>query len=117
MSRLVKALLIGALAGIVDVLPMIAMGTTTEAIVSAFLHWVFLGFVITYLVLPVRYWMKGLLVGLAAAVPVVALVSGEDPKALVPIFAFSAVLGAAVGAATGRWATERATGRLDVGSK
>jgi hypothetical protein len=104
MSRLAKGLLIGAVAGIVDVLPMVAMGTTTDAMVSAFLHWVFLGFVITYLELPIPHWAKGVLVGLAAATPVVAMVIGQDPKAPGPIVLCSAVLGAAVGAATGRWA-------------
>jgi hypothetical protein len=108
MSRLVKALLIGALAGLLDSLPMVALGTTTSAIVSAFSHWVFLGFVIAYVVLPVRSWAKGLIVGLAAAIPVMAMVAGDDPKSLLPILAFSALLGAGVGAGTGRWAADEA---------
>jgi hypothetical protein len=105
MSRLGKALLIGAVAGTIDILPMIALGNTTNAIVSAFLHWVLLGFVIAYLALPVPHWAKGLIVGLAAAIPVLALVIGDEPNAVVPIVLFSALLGVGVGAATGRWAS------------
>jgi hypothetical protein len=105
MLRLVKSLLIGAVAGLMDVVPMIVLGTTSHAIASAFLHWVLLGFVIAYVSLPVPHWVKGLILGLAAAVPVIALVLGDEPTAVIPIVVFSAFLGVGVGAATGRWAT------------
>ncbi|MGC4067465.1 MAG: hypothetical protein QM784_23020 [Polyangiaceae bacterium] len=105
MSRLARGLLIGAVAGVLDVLPMIFLAPSRSAMASAFLHWVLLGFVITYIELPLRHWMKGLVVGLAAAVPVIAMVMEQDPKSVAPIALFSAMLGAAVGAATGRWAS------------
>ena len=107
MNRLTIALLIGALAGLLDVLPMIAMGSNMSEMASAFLHWVVLGFVIAYIELPLPSWAKGLIVGLAAAIPVIAMVVGNDPQAPLPIIVFSAILGAGVGAATGRWANRR----------
>jgi hypothetical protein len=104
MKRLIIALAIGTGAGIVDIIPMIFLNATRGAVGSAFLHWIVLAFVICYMQLGVANWCKGLIVALAAAVPVMAMVAEGDPKALLPITVMSALLGTVVGYLTGRFA-------------
>jgi hypothetical protein len=97
LNRLVLSLVLGAAAGVVDVLPMIRLGTSRHAMASAFVHWLVLGVVITYIQLGLPGWLKGLVVALLAAAPVAILVAETDPAALVPIGVMSSVLGIAVG--------------------
>lgn len=75
--------------------------------VSAFLHWLVLGVLITYLRAPLSAWMKGLAVGLASALPVVSMVFPSDPTSVPPILVMSALLGSAVGFSAGRIAILR----------
>lgn len=107
MKRLIIALAIGTGAGIVDIVPMILLNDHREAVGSAFLHWIVLGFLICYMQLGVANWNKGLIVALAAAVPVMAGVAESDPMALLPITIMSVFLGTIVGHLTGRFAPAR----------
>ena len=71
---------------------------------SAFVHWIVLGVLISYVQLPLAAWAKGIVVAVLACLPVVILVSEKDPKSIVPILIMSVVLGAAVGFTTARYA-------------
>jgi hypothetical protein len=104
MKRLLLSLALGAVAGVVDVIPMFALGTSWHARVSAFVHWVVLGFVITHVQLGTPGWVKGLLVALLSAVPIAVVVAETDPAALLPMAVMSSALGSAVGYLSGRMA-------------
>jgi hypothetical protein len=106
-SRLLASLALGAAAGVIDVIPMIPLGTDLAAKAAAFLHWLVLGFVITYVRLDVAGWLKGLIVGLASGVPVAATLAGADPRSVPPVLVMSALLGVGVGWVTGRVAVLR----------
>jgi hypothetical protein len=95
---------IGVAAGVVDVVPMVIQRLDRYACVSAFVHWVVTAVLISYVEAPLSPWLKGLLIGELSALPVVILVSKYDTKGIVPIFVFSAMLGAAVGAMTAKFA-------------
>jgi len=110
MKRLIIAILIGILAGIVDVVPMVIQGIDKHANASAFVHWALMGPVIAYIQIPLSSWLKGIIVSEALALPVAILVMPRDPKSIIPIMAMSAVLGAIVGAATGRFANKESEG-------
>lgn len=104
MPKLIAALLIGIAAGIIDIIPMIIQKLNKYAIWSAFAHWVVLGFIISYIELPVSPWLKGLIVGAISSIPILILVSEEDKKAIPPILIMSIILGAAVGIASAKFA-------------
>ncbi|MGE5373026.1 MAG: hypothetical protein ACM3QZ_13705 [Solirubrobacterales bacterium] len=107
MKRAFAALALGAAAGVVDVLPMLAIQTDTWAMISAFLHWLFLGVVLVYLDWQLAGWLKGLIISLFAALSVVTMVYPVDPVSVGPILGMSVVLGLLVGAASdriNRWA-------------
>jgi len=104
MSRLVVSLGIGAIAGVIDVAPMMIQKLDRYSMASAFVQWVVLGFLISYVQLPMAPWLKGVVVAELAALPIVVLVMGSDPKSVGIIVAMSASLGAAVGVATAAFA-------------
>ncbi|MBI5042579.1 MAG: hypothetical protein HZC10_01835 [Nitrospirae bacterium] len=104
MSKLSISLIIGIIAGVIDIAPMIIQKLDKYACISAFVHWVILGIVISYIEMPLSPWLKGIIISLLSALPIVILVSKEDPKSIIPIFAMSIILGAGVGIATAKFA-------------
>ena len=97
------ALLIGVVAGVIDVAPMVARGNSGRDNVAAFLHWLALGLVIPYLHWGLAPWLTGLIAAELLALPVIVMVTKEEPGAWLPIGAMSAVLGALVGWAGSVW--------------
>jgi hypothetical protein len=108
MRKVFFSLLLGAAAGVLDVLPMIPLGTGLHDMASAFVHWVVLGLVIAHLELPLPSWLKGLVIAVLSAIPVAILVARTDPVALVPMTVMSALLGSGVGHVSGRWSRRAA---------
>jgi hypothetical protein len=71
--------------------------------ISAFCHWVVLGLLIPYVSWGIQPWLKGSFIAVLTAIPIMLIVFPQDPKALIPIFIFSVVLGAGVGIAGARF--------------
>jgi len=103
MNHIAIALIIGIVAGTIDVIPMILQKLEKRANLSAFTHWVFLGIIIPFVDWGIQPWLKGLIIGVLAAIPVLILVTGTDKKAVIPILLFSAVLGICVALAGARF--------------
>ncbi|NNF97854.1 MAG: hypothetical protein HKM93_00605 [Desulfobacteraceae bacterium] len=104
MPKLLISLCIGVIAGVIDVVPMIAQKLDKYSSWSAFVHWIVLAVIISYIQLPMPPWLKGLVVAEISAVPIIILVMKDDMKSIFPILIMSAVLGIAVGIATSRFA-------------
>ncbi len=96
MKTVLIALLIGLIAAIIDVVPMVIQKLDKRACISAGIHWIVLGFIIPFVEWPIVSWLTGSIIGLITALPVMILVSEKDKKALIPITVFSILLGAGV---------------------
>jgi hypothetical protein len=96
MSNIVIALIIGVSAGLLDVTPMIIQKLDKTANWSAFVHWVVLGLIIPFVHWDIQPWLKGLIIGELATLPVMIIVFPKEKKALIPMILFSAVLGIGV---------------------
>lgn len=93
------ACLIGLIAGVIDILPMIKMKLDTYSITSAFLFYVILTFMIVYTqVAGLAWWLKGLM-GPILALPTIILAAKEDKKSWMPMLVMSAVLGTVIATA------------------
>ena len=100
MNILVLSILIGLVAGIIDIIPMIIKKLDKRASISAFLQYLFLGIIIVNIDLPyIIWWLEGGLISLAFTLPIVLLVSKEDKKAIPIILANSIILGTLIGIA------------------
>jgi hypothetical protein len=99
MENILTALIIGIIAGAIDVTPMIIQKLDKSACWSAFVHWVVLGLIIPFVHWDMQPWLKGLIIGELTTLPVMIIVFPKDKKALIPMVAFSAILGIGVAVA------------------
>ncbi len=99
MKSILIALIIGIVAGIIDIVPMIIQKLDKYSCVSAFIHWIVLSLIIPYVSWGIQPWLKGILIAELTAIPIMIIVYPQDPKALIPMVVLSAVLGVGVGIA------------------
>ena len=95
------SLLIGLIAGIIDVIPMLIQKLDKYSCLSAFVHWIVLGLLISYANFPMPNWLKGFIIAELSALPIIIIVFKDDPKSILPIILTSAILGILVGITTG----------------
>ena len=97
MKKIHLGLLLGIIAGILDVIPMILQGLTWDANLSAFFFWIIAGFFIATSSLKLKGSLKGIVLSLLLLIPVAFLIAWQEPISLVPIIIFNIVLGALLG--------------------
>jgi len=103
MNDIFIALLIGIVAGTIDVIPMIIQKLDKTANISAFVHYLVLGLVIPFVDWDIQYWLKGLIIAELTTIPIMIIVFKEDKKAIIPMIIFSAILGIGIGIAGARF--------------
>ncbi|MGX8128244.1 hypothetical protein ACWTV9_18445 [Clostridioides difficile] len=94
MRELLLTLVIGIVAGAIDVFPMIKMKLDKYSISSAFVHYLIAPFIIFNTELfDMPCWLKGGVITLLLAIPVIVLVAKDDKKSTLPMVVMSIVLG------------------------
>ncbi len=100
MKVLLLTLLIGIIAGAIDILPMIKMKLDKYSISSAFVHYLIAPFIIFNTELfGMVWWLEGGVITLLLAIPVIILVARDDKKSAMPMAVMSVVLGTLIGVA------------------
>ena len=100
MDKILLTLLVGIVAGIIDIAPMIKMKIDKYATLSAFVFYLTMPFIIFNLnILNNVWWLKGGLVCFVLELPILILVAKEDKKGIIPIAIMSIVLGTLIGIA------------------
>jgi hypothetical protein len=97
MKTFVFALLTGIVAGGIDILPMVLKKMDRFAILSAFVHWVVIGIIVPYVNWNMHPCVKGLLIAVILALPIMLIVAKEDVNAVIPILISSIILGTILG--------------------
>ena len=93
-----QTLLIGIIVGVIDVLPMIKMKVDKYACISAFVYYLIVPFVIFGINwFGNLWWLRGGVVAILMAIPVIILVAKEDKKSPVAMTIMSIVLGSIIG--------------------
>jgi len=94
MNTILISIAIGIAAGLLDILPMVLQKQDKRAIISAFLQYFFVAIIIVNIDLfGLAWWLKGGLIALALALPVVVIVAEKDKKAAPIICGTAVVLG------------------------
>lgn len=93
MNNLTIALIIGIVAGTIDVVPMLIQKLDKASCISAFFHYLALGLIIPFVHWGIQAWITGLLISILSAIPIIIIVYPKDKKAILPIAAFSVLLG------------------------
>ncbi|MBC8147163.1 MAG: hypothetical protein H8E98_04185 [Bacteroidetes bacterium] len=97
MYKIKIGIILGVIAGIIDVIPMIIMNLTWDANLSAFAMWVIIGFLISVIELKMNSIIKGIIVSFLVLFPSAILIGWNDPKSLIPIIAMTTILGSLLG--------------------
>lgn len=94
----------GAVFGLIDILPMLKMKLDKFSILSAFVFYLIVPFIVYNTELfGMPWWLKGGVITLLLALPVIILVVKDGIRSAIPIFVMSIVLGTLVGV-VGRFA-------------
>lgn len=99
MNNFLIALIIGLVAGLIDVTPMLIMKLEKRANVSAFVHYFALGLIIPFVNWGISPPIKGIVIALLTAIPIMIIVYPKDKKAIIPMIVLSLILGAGIGIA------------------
>lgn len=100
MNILLLSVIIGIVAGIVDIIPMVIQKLEKRAIISAFLQYFFVSIIIVNINLPyIGWWLQGGLISVALSLPIICLISAQDKKAVPIILTTAAILGTLIGIA------------------
>jgi hypothetical protein len=94
---IITGISLGAVAGIIDVIPMIIQKLTWDANISAFLMWIVIGFILSITELKMNSILKGILISYLVLLPAAILIGWKEPVSLVPILIMTTILGGALG--------------------
>jgi len=98
MRNVLLTLLIGCIAGIIDILPMIKMKLDKYAISSAYTFYFIIPIIVFNLnVLKNLWWLKGGLITFVLSIPTIIIVSKADKKSIIPITCMAIILGTCIG--------------------
>lgn len=97
MKRIKIGLLLGLVAGILDVIPMIMQKLTWDANISAFTMWIVVGFLIATIDLKMNSIIKGILIAFLVLLPTAILIGSKEPVSLIPIAIMTTILGGLLG--------------------
>jgi len=90
-------IILGIIAGIIDVIPMIIQKLTWDANISAFIMWIVVGFLIATIDLKIKPILKGILISFIVLFPSAVLIGWKEPISLIPITIMTLILGSLLG--------------------
>ncbi len=97
MKKIKLGLLLGTIAGVIDVIPMIFQRLSWDANFSAFFFWVVCGFFIATTTIKTHRVIKGIGISFLTLLPVTILIGWKEPLSLIPIFMMTFILGSLLG--------------------
>jgi len=96
-NNILAGVLLGVVAGVLDMIPMLLQGLTWDANLSAFFLWVVSGFMLATSSLRLAPIPKGILISFTCLLPSAFIIGWKEPFSLVPIGAMTLILGALLG--------------------
>ncbi len=97
MKKAYRGILLGTIAGIIDLIPMIFQKLTWDANISALIFWIVSGFLIATTNLKIKGIVKGIFISFLVLLPSAILIGWKEPFSLMPIFIMTLILGSALG--------------------
>jgi len=97
MKKIKIGILLGIIAGIIDMIPMIIQKLTWDANISAVTMWIVVGFFISTIDLKINSIIKGILISFLVLLPSAILIGWSEPFSLIPIAIITTILGGLLG--------------------
>lgn len=100
MRTFLLTLVVGMIAGAIDIAPMLKMKLDKHSIASAFTFYLIVPFIVYNTDLfGMPWWLSGGAIALLLEAPIIILIAKADTKSIVPVTAMSLVLGTLIGLA------------------
>lgn len=96
-NNIVVGILLGAIAGILDLIPMLLQGLTWDANLLAFFLWVVSGFMLATSNLRINPILKGIVIPFVCLLPSAFIIGWNNPFSLLPITVMTLILGSLLG--------------------
>lgn len=103
-QKILASFAIGVLAGLIDITPGVIRGVDLHITFTGFTFWLMMGPTIAFVSLPIKDWLKGLVVASLLSVPGTILISAIAPESVIPMIVLAIALGSMVGFLTGKYA-------------
>ena len=103
MKKIQAGLVFGAIAGVLDVIPMIMQNLSWDANLSAFTMWVVVGFLVSTSNLKINSILKGILIAFLVVSPIAIIIGAQEPRTLIPIGIMTLILGSGLGFFIGKF--------------
>ena len=97
MKKTQLGILLGTIAGIIDVIPMLIQNLTWDANLGAFSMWIVCGFLISTNSLKINGILKGIFISFLVLLPSAFIIGWNDPLSLIPIGIMTLILGSLLG--------------------
>ena len=97
MNKITIGIIVGILAGIIDVIPMLIMKLTWDASISAFSMWIVVCVLISTSNLGLPGAVKGIIIAFMVLAPCAILIGWKEPASLIPISIMTTILGSMSG--------------------
>jgi len=101
-NNIVIGTMLGAVAGLLDVIPMLLQRLTWDANLSAFFLWLVSGFMLATSSLRLNPVLKGIVISFLCLLPSAFIIGWKEPLSLIPIGAMTFILGASLGFVYGK---------------
>lgn len=107
MKKIKVGLLLGIVAGVIDVIPMIMQNLKWDANISAFTMWIVVGFLTATIDLNINPIIKGVLTAFLVLLPTAILIGWKEPVSVIPIVIMTTILGGLLGFSINKILTEK----------
>ena len=102
-NKIFIGIILGAIAGTIDVIPMSIQNLPIEAGLSAFSMWVVIGFFLSVSEINIHPIIKGILFSFLTLLPCAIIIGWKEHLSLIPISIMTLVLGSFLGFAIGKF--------------
>ena len=97
MKKYKYGIILGFVAGLIDIIPMIIKNLTWDANISALTMWTVVGFLNSTVDLKINSIIKGILIAFLVLLPSAVLIGWKEPISLIPISLMTIILGGLLG--------------------
>jgi hypothetical protein len=105
-NKILIGVVLGVIAGIFDIIPMLLQNLPWDANLSAFFLWVVSGFMLATSDLKLPPVLKGIVISFLCLLPSAFIIGWKEPFSLIPIGVMTLILGALLHFFITKWQSE-----------
>lgn len=97
MKKTILGIVLGIIAGIIDIIPMLIQKLTWDANLSALSLWIVSGYLISVANIKLPSYLKGIFISFLILLPNLFIIGYKEPLSLIPIIIMTLILSSILG--------------------